>query len=397
MADTFLPYGRHFIDDDDIEAVVGVLKSGPLTCGPKIEEFEAAFAQKIGVKEAIVCANGTVALHLACMAVGLQEGDMAIVPAITFLATANAVRMTGADVCFADVDPATGLMTPETLIDAFERSGKQAKAVLPVHMNGQSEHMQEIAAVASERNMTVVSDCCHALGANYLDSGRPGDGRFEAFGTYSLHPVKSIAMGEGGVVTTNDSAKAHLIRQLRGHAMEKDPGQWSDAKAGTASDGSPNPWYYEMQKLAYNYRATDIQCALGISQLKKLDSFVKKRRILAAYYDDQLARLDNRVQPVRRSADCVSAWHLYPVLIEFQQLKLDRGAVMRALNEAGIGTQVHYVPVSRQPYYVDRYGQQCLPGADSYYAQVLSLPIYPGMTYADIDRVVDELSSCLNS
>lgn len=394
--DTFLPYGSHYIDEDDIEAVVEVLKSGPLTCGPKVDEFEAAFARKIGVSDAIVCANGTAALHLASLAAGLKEGDIAIVPAITFLATANAVRMTGAEVCFADVDPATGLMSPETLVEAFERSGKQAKAVLPVHMNGQSEHMQDIAAFASDRGMAVISDCCHALGAEYVSSGKPGDGQFEAFGTFSLHPVKSIAMGEGGVVTTNNSAKAHLLRQLRGHAMEKDPGQWLDTQAGTASDGKPNPWYYEMQKLAYNYRATDIQCALGISQLKKLDVFVEKRRNLAAHYDRQLTHLDNRVRSVRRSSDCVSAWHLYPVLIDFSNCEVDRAGLMEALHASGIGTQVHYVPVSRQPYYVERYGRQNLPGAENYYSQVLSLPIFPAMEQGDVDRVVNALAKVLD-
>ncbi len=393
--DTFLPYGSHYVDESDIEAVVDVLKNGPLTCGPKVDEFEAAFARKIGVSDAIVCANGTAALHLACLAAGLQEGDIAIVPAITFLATANAVRMTGAEVCFADVNPTTGLMSPDDLIDAFERSGKRAKAVLPVHMNGQSEHMQDIAAFASRQGMVVISDCCHALGAEYLNSGKPGDGQFEAFGTFSLHPVKSIAMGEGGVVTTNNSAKAHLLRQLRGHAMEKDPGQWSDTQAGTALDGKPNPWYYEMQKLAYNYRATDIQCALGLSQLNKLDGFVEKRRSLAAHYDRQLAHLNNRVRAVRRSNDCVSAWHLYPVLIDFPYCGGDRAGLMEALHASGVGTQVHYVPVSRQPYYVERYGHLNLPGAESYYSQVLSLPIFPAMEPADVDRVVRALAENL--
>lgn len=396
MADTFLPYGRHFVDDADIAAVVDVLKHGPLTAGPKVEAFETAFAEKIGAKEAVVCANGTAALHLACLAAGLGEGDAAIVPAITFLATANAVRMTGAEVCFADVDAQTGLMTAETLTDAHERAQGTVKAVLPVHMNGQSEHMPSIARYACENELTIIADCCHALGADYSEGGKPGDGTFEAFGTFSLHPVKSIAMGEGGVVTTNSPEKAHMMRQLRGHAMEKDPARWANTSAGNAADGGTNPWYYEMQMLAYNYRATDIQCALGLSQLAKLDDFVSRRRAIAALYDDQLGRLSNRLQPVRRSVDCQSAWHLYPVLIDFEGVGKDRAEVMKLLLDRGIGTQVHYVPVSSQPYYVERYGRQDLPSAESYYQSVLSLPIFPSMTEDDVKRVVKALADCLN-
>ncbi len=395
MADDFLPYGRHSIDQADIDAVVEVLQNGPLTCGPKVDAFERAFAEKIGAKEAVVCANGTAALHLALMAAGLGEGDVAVVPSITFLATANAVRMTGAEVCFADVDPETGLMTARHLKDAVTRSSIKPKAVLPVHMNGQSENMQEIKALAEAMDMVVVADCCHALGANYMSEGKPGDGQCEDFGTFSLHPVKSIAMGEGGVVTTNRSDKARLMRQLRGHAMEKSPGNWANPEAGTAEDGEVNPWYYEMPFLAYNYRATDIQCALGLSQLKKLDDFILNRRRVADLYDKHLERLSNRVHAVRRSSDCQSAWHLYPVLIEFSTTKKDRAALMRALMDEGIGTQVHYVPVSAQPYYVERYGRQELPGVNKYYEQVLSLPIFPAMEEADVERVVDTLARAL--
>lgn len=397
MASDFLPYGRHSVDQEDIDAVVDVLKNGPLTCGPQVDAFEAAFAEKIGAREAVVCANGTAALHLACMAAGLGEGDVAVVPAITFLATANAVRMTGADVVFADVDPDTGLMTVDAFEHAISRSSVTPKAVLPVHMNGQSEHMADIAALARANNMLIITDCCHALGADYEKGGKPGDGRFEDLGTFSLHPVKSIAMGEGGVITTNDPDKAKHMRRLRGHAMEKDPAAWHNTEAGTAADGQPNPWYYEMPFLAYNYRATDIQCALGLSQLGKLDDFINNRRRVAALYDRHLARLSNRVLAIRRSADCQSAWHLYPVLIEFAAGRTDRGALMRGLADLGVGTQVHYVPVSKQPYYIEHYGEQDLPGADRYYQRVLSLPIFPAMEEADVIRVVEALDQVLGA
>ena len=397
MTDDFLPYGCHSIDQADIDAVTDVLKNGPLTCGPKIDEFETAFAQYIGAKDAVVCSNGTAALHLAAMAAGLGEGDIAVVPSITFLATANAVRMTGAEVCFADVEPESGLMSLRGFKQAVARSIKKPKAVLPVHMNGQSGDMEQIAEFARENDIKIITDCCHALGADYIAGGKPGDGQFEDFGTFSLHPVKSIAMGEGGVITTSDPKAAHRMRMLRGHAMEKTSDEWINTNEGTAADGNTNPWYYEMQFLAYNYRATDIQCALGLSQLKKLPDFIMKRRQIADWYDNHLAGLSNVLKPIDRSTQSLSAWHLYPVLIDFEAAGKDRAAVMRQLAEANVGTQVHYVPVSSQPYYSRLYGKQNLPGSDRYYQQVLSLPIFPSMTETEVKRVADALMQTLNA
>lgn len=393
MPSDFLPYGKHHIDENDIEAVAEVLRSGALTCGPKVEAFETAFSEYIGVKHAVVCANGTAALHLACIAAGLGPGDVAIVPSITFLATANAVLMTGADVVFADVSSSTGLMTRATFDDAVARvKNGNLKAVLPVHMSGQAGEIETIYTAAKGIEISVITDCCHALGAEYYSGGRPGDGQFEDMATYSLHPVKSIAMGEGGMVTTNDDKMANHMRALRGHAMEKQPEAWLNKDL--AFDGAnANPWYYEMQMLAYNYRASDIQCALGLSQLSKLSSFVDKRRAIANLYDIKLSSLGNKIRPIDRAGFTDSAWHLYPVLIDFEALGLSRAQVMHRLAEKGIGTQVHYVPVSRQPFYETKYGVQKLPGADTYYSKVLSLPIFPSMLETDVERVVDALAS----
>lgn len=395
MTDDFLPYGRHTIDQADIDAVVDVLTNGPLTCGPKITEFETAFAAYIGAEEAVVCSNGTAALHLAVMAAGLKEGDIAVVPSITFLATANAVRMTGAEVCFADVDPNSGLMSLDGLKRAVASSIRKPAAVLPVHMNGQSGEMAEMAEFARANDIKIVTDCCHALGADYVAGGRPGDGQFEDYGTFSLHPVKSIAMGEGGVVTTSDPKAAERMRMLRGHAMEKRPDQWQGSAKERADDGTANPWYYEMQMLAYNYRATDIQCALGLSQLGKLPTFIAKRRQIADWYDKHLSGFSNHLKPIDRSAACLSAWHLYAVQIDFDAVGKDRAAVMKELAAEEIGTQVHYVPVSSQPYYTERYGEQDLPGAQFYYQQALSLPIFPAMEEADVMRVATALRQSL--
>lgn len=396
MSQSFLPYGRHQIDDDDIEAVVSVLKSGALTCGPKVDEFEAAFARKIGVNEAVVCSNGTTALHLAVLAAGIGADDNVIVPSVTFLSTANAVRMAGGKVVFADVCADTGLLTLDTLQEAVKRAGGPVKAVMPVHLNGQCADMEKISAFCENHKITIITDCCHALGAEYQDSvgGRPGDGRFEPMGCFSLHPVKSIAMGEGGVVTTASADLAGKLRSLRSHGMVRTPDNWQTKEAAfDLVSGEPNPWYYEMQELGYNYRATDIQCALGLSQLAKLDGFIKRRREIADLYDRLLLDFSNAIIPIPRTTLAHSAWHLYPVMFDFEQMGMTRSAVMKALAEQGVGTQVHYIPVSSQPYYKRLYGDQVFPGAESYYGRVLSLPIFPAMTDRDVERVVETIKS----
>lgn len=390
----FLPYGQHSIDDADIEAVVKVLKNGPLTSGPKAPDFEKALARKLGVKEAVVCSNGTTALHLACMAAGLAPGDVAIVPSITFLSTANAVRMCGADVVFADVCANTGLMTPATLEHAIEKTENRLKAVLPVHLNGQCHDIEAMRVIAKQQaGVAVITDCCHALGADYSSGGKPGDGQFEDYACFSFHPVKSIAMGEGGAVTTNDSDAAKRMRLLRAHDLRRESENWQFPSQGFDSSGDANPWYYEMTELAYNYRANDLQCALGISQLEKLDDFVSRRRELANLYTKAFEEVSNLIKPIERAGFAASAWHLYPVLIDFKELGKERGIVQRELMEKGIGTQVHYIPVSDQPYYRNLYGEQNLPGASDYYEKVLSLPIFPAMTDDDVFRVVKAIKA----
>jgi len=390
-----LPYGRHQIDDDDIEAVVDVLRNGLLTSGPKAAEFEADFAAKIGAEEAVVCSNGTTALHLAVMAAGLGPGDVAIVPTLTFLSTANAVRMAGAEVQFADVDSDTGLLTPKTLLAAYKKVDGAVKAVLPVHLNGQCADMPEIKDIATANNSALITDSCHALGAEYAGGGRPGDGRYEDMACFSLHPVKSIAMGEGGMVTTNNPKFAKRMRLLRSHDMVRDAADWVLADVSFDKNGDANPWVYEMHELGYNYRAPDILCALGQSQLKKLDGFVARRREIAEFYDELLAPLGNFLRPVPRTMLAKSAWHLYPVLIDFNTREEDRAEVMRRLLAEGIGTQVHYIPVSGQPYYSNRYGTQKFAGANSYYQRVLSLPIFPAMSDEDVRGVVSALETVL--
>ncbi len=392
-----LPYGQHLLDEDDIAAVVNVLRGNALTCGPQVELFEQTLAEKIGVREAVVTSNGTTALHLAVIAAGIGEGDVVIVPAITFLATANVVEMQRATVCFADVDPSTGLMTPALFKEAIEKANSLIKAVMPVHMTGQSEAMAEIKAIADDNGIAVITDCCHALGAEYTDGGNVGDGQYEDFACFSFHPVKSIAMGEGGAIATNSVELAQYMRQLRSHDMKREPESFINSKEAFDAEGTANPWYYEMHQIGYNYRATDIQCALGVSQLKKSVGFIEKRRSLAQHYDRLFNELNGPLEPNRRSGDCISAWHLYAVRVSFDELGMSRAKFMTALKSAGIGTQVHYIPVSKQPYYTEKYGEQYLPGAEDYYQQTLSLPLFPAMTEEDVERVVLEIKKIIDA
>ena len=391
----FLPYGRQCIEDDDIAAVTAVLKSDYLTTGPAVDDFERAFAVKAGAAHAVSCSSGTAALHLAAAALDLGPGDAVVVPTMTFLATANAARYVGAEVLFADVDPETVLLGADHVEAALEQAGTlRPKAVFPVHLNGHVADMAALGDLARKRGLALVEDASHATGASYVANGaRVAVGRCaeSAMTIFSFHPVKTITMGEGGMVTTNDAAVADRLQRLRNHGIEREPRNFTD-RAAAFTDNAPNPWYYEMQQPGWNYRASDIACALGFSQLQKLDRFLERRRALAALYDTLLAPLAPAVRPVPRRESFESGWHLYAVLIDFEGLGTARAKVMSGLRDQGIGTQVHYLPVHRQPYYKARYGNLRLPGADAYYARCLSLPLFPSMTDADVARVVDALS-----
>lgn len=393
----FLPYGRQTIENDDVAAVVAVLKGDYLTTGPAVEAFEAALAARTGAGYAVVCASGTAALHMAALALGLGPGDAVVVPSLTFLATANAARFVGAEVVFADVDPETGLMGPEHVEAALSRVGDlRPRAVLPVHLNGQPADMAGIGAVARRHGLAVVEDACHALGGTA--AGAPvGSCSVSDMACFSTHPVKAIATGEGGLITTNDPVLAERLRGFRTHGMVRDPGQFRSPDLGFAADGSANPWYYEMHEPGLNYRLSDINCALGLSQLGKLDRFLARRRAVADLYDRLLAPLAPVVRPVPRVGWGLSGWHLYAVLVDYPALGLDRAAFMTRLRDQGIGTQVHYLPVHLQPYYSERYGAADLPGAARYYAQVLSLPLYPGLSDAEVARVADTLAALVGA
>ncbi|NQU59158.1 MAG: UDP-4-amino-4,6-dideoxy-N-acetyl-beta-L-altrosamine transaminase [Rhodospirillales bacterium] len=394
-----LPYARQMIDDDDIAAVCEVLRSDFLTTGPATRAFEEKLAQVTGAPFAIACSSGTAALHLASLALDLRPGEKVIVPSITFLATANAARYAGAEVVFSDVDADSGLMGPEQLSQALEKNDGTIKAVFPVHLGGQSPDMVAIREIADQNALAVVEDASHAIGGVYSEAdGEAAVGAcpHSDMTTFSFHPVKTIAMGEGGAITTRDAALAERLRLLLNHGMTRDSRDFVDKDMAFDSSGEANPWYYEMQEMGFNYRASDIHCALGLSQLSKLEQFVDRRRQLAALYDEMLAPLAPLVSPIARTPGGRPAWHLYQVLIDFDDAGLSRADVMKGLRERGIGTQVHYIPVHRQPYYRRLYGDQTLPGADGFYNRCLSLPLFPAMSDTDIDRVVNALTQTLD-
>jgi len=392
----FLPYGRQQIEADDIAAVAAVLRGEWLTTGPKVAEFEREFAAATGARHAVAVNSGTAALHLAARAVGLSPGCWAVVPTITFLATANAVRFVGADVVFADVDPETGLLGPAQFEAALARAPGPVTAVFSVHLGGQCVGMDAIAAIARSRGIAVIEDACHALGTT--ECGAPvGSCRVSDVACFSLHPVKTIAAGEGGIVTTNDEALAATMRRQRNHGMVREPADFHNRDLAFAADGTPNPWYYEMVEAGFNYRLSDINCALALSQLGKLERFASRRQALARLYDELLAELAPLVRPVPRVPGCRPVLHLYQVLIDFDAIRLDRADLIRALSDRGIGTQVHYIPVHRQPYYKALYGDLYLPGADAFYRRTLSLPLFSGMTEADVVRVVTALKTIIGA
>lgn len=382
-----LPYGRQTIEDDDIAAVAEALRADFLTTGPRVEAFEQAFAETVGARHAVACANGTAALHLAMLALEVQPGEAVIAPSITFLATANCARFVGADVVFADVDPLTGLMTADTLAEAMERlNGRRLRAVLPVHLRGDAAELPALEALAQSAGAVLVEDAPHALGTGMTFGNsveRVGDCAHSAMATFSFHPVKTIATGEGGMVTTNDDRLAERLRRLRTHGMIRPEGG--------------DPWWYEMPELGFNYRLPDILCALGLSQLGKLPRFAERRRALAARYLERLAPLAPLVTPAVRPAWSDPVLHLMVALIDFDAAGKSRRQVVEALKARDVGTQVHYIPVHTQPYYHALYPGLDLPGAEAWYARCLSLPLYPGMEDDDVDKVVDALAAVLTS
>ena len=397
----FLPYGRQNIDDDDIAGVVDVLKSDRITQGPTIEAFEQVFAERVNAKHVIACTNGTAALHLTMLAQGITSGDVVVTTPITFVASANCARFVGATVKFVDIEAETALMSPEKLKEMICNDTEHTiRAVIPVHFAGQPVDLRRIDEICREHNIAVIDDCCHAVGGSVNANGDRyilGGNEYSLMSAFSFHPVKHIATGEGGAVSTDDDQLAAQLRQLRSHGISQD--SFMNREMAVAPDGSINPWYHEMQALSPNYRLNDIQAALGITQLSKLNDSLKRRNEIAALYGELLINAfdPDEVKPLVLNSNVFNAYHLYVIQINFGKLKITRAEVMNKLLAENIGSQVHYIPVHLQPYYRHHSGTKPgdYPNAEEYYEQALSIPMYPQLTDADCRRVVDTLKSIL--
>lgn len=400
MPSDFLPYGRQSINDDDIQAVVECLKGDWLTTGPQIDRFEEAFAAYCGARYAVCCSSGTAALHLAQLALKTDVPVKALVPTITFLATANSVLYAGGEVRLCDVSPETGLIDLIQIEEGLGRGEHEdVSMIVPVHMGGQTADMERLWELAKEQDWTVIEDACHALGTQYASKDgalvKVGSCRHSHMAIFSLHPVKTMTTGEGGVITTNDEAAYEKLKSLRSHGMTRTADDFVNKDQAFAESGVANPWYYEMQALGFNYRLTDFQAALGLSQLKRVDQFINQRTKLVECYDQLFADLDVPLKSIERHSLHKTSWHLYQVLINFEALNIDRATLCQKLREALIGVQVHYIPLHMQPFYSDRYGPKTLPGGEAFYAQTLSLPLFPDMEEGDCEKVAKTIIGLL--
>ena len=385
-----IPYGRQSISEEDIAAVVGVLKSDFLTQGPAIPRFEKALTDWCGVKHGIAMSNGTATLHCAAKAMGLGHGDWLWTSPITFVASANAGRYCGAKVDFVDVDPGTILMCPDRLEQKLvqaEKDGTLPKVVVLVHFAGQSCDMPRIHALGKKYGFRILEDAAHALGGSYHDE-KIGNCRWSDAASHSFHPVKIITSSEGGMITTNDAELAWRIATLRTHGITRE--------AGRMVGDSHGPWYYEQLELGFNYRMTDLQAALGASQMNRLDSFAKRRREIAALYDQALAGLPLR--PLARDPAGISGWHLYMIRLNLSDIRSTRREVFESLRAQGIGVNVHYIPVHLQPDY-QKLGFQAgmFPEAERYYEECITLPMFPAMENEDVLRVREALLKATNA
>jgi len=384
----YIPYGRQDISQEDIDAVVEVLRSDWITQGPAIERFEQAVAKYCGASYAVAVSSATAALHIACLAAGLGQGDIFWTSPNTFVASANCGLYCGAKVDFVDIDPNTYNLSVSELerkLAWAEKQGCLPKVVIPVHFAGQSCEMQQIAALSQRYGFRIIEDASHAIGAHY--QGQPvGSCQFSDITVFSFHPVKIITTGEGGMVLTNQEELYQKLVRLRSHGITRDV---------ELMQGEPHgPWYYQQLELGFNYRMTDIQAALGASQLQRLDEFVERRQFLADRYNQMLQALPLMLP--WQDADTESSWHLYVIRLKLEKINKTHHQVFEELRAAGIGVNLHYIPVHRQPYYQQLgFNWSDFPQAESYYQQAISLPIHYGLTQEDQDRVVTTLQNIL--
>ena len=370
-------YGHQYIDDSDIEAVVNVLKSDYLTQGPSVTAFEKKICEITGAKYCVAVSNATAGLHIAVAALELGEGAEGITTPNTFLASSNCMVYNNVKPVFADIDPVSYNIDPKEI---EKHISAKTKLLIPVHFSGLPCDMEKINTIAKKNNLHVIEDAAHAIGSQYADDSYVGNCKYSDMTVFSFHPVKTITTAEGGAVTTNDEKLYQKLCMLRSHGVTKDEGVLTK---------NPGPWYYEMQSLGFNYRMTDMQAALGVSQLNKLDFFKKRRREVIAMYNKAFADMRYLKTPYEPENVC-SCFHLYVTQIDFESLGKSRAQVMKELRDKGIGTQVHYIPVPTQPYYKNTFGYKDgdYPVAEKYYEQELSLPLYPGLSDDDVNTVI---------
>jgi len=371
---SYLPYGRQWIDEDDIEAVIEVLKGSYLTTGPYLAKFEQAVAEYVGAKYAVAFSNGTAALHGACFAAGIGNGDEVITTPMTFAASANCVIYQGGTPIFSDIDEKTYNIDPNKI---EEKISDKTKAIIPVDFTGQPTELDGILEIAKKHNLVVIEDAAHALGAVY--KGKKV-GSISDMTMFSFHPVKHITTGEGGIITTNNREYYDKLLQFRSHGITREKDKLNEFHG---------PWYYEMQFLGYNYRMTDIQAALGTSQLKKVDKFVELRRKYVAMYNEAFKDIDEIITPFQHE-DGQSSWHLYIIRLKLDKLTASRREIFEALQQQNIGVNVHYIPVHLQPYYQQLgYQKGICPNAEKLYEEMITLPLFPAMSEEDVNSVIE--------